>query len=243
MSGRVPAVGPLLDVADLTVRYGPVAAVREATLHVDEGEVIALVGPNGAGKTTLLHAIVGLVPAAAGSVALRGEAITGQATETIVRRGLALVPEHRRIFGGLTVEQNLRLGTVARRTADGVEARVAELLALFGVLAERRDQLAGTLSGGEAQQLALARALVGDPDVLLLDEPSLGLAPRIVDDVFGHIAGLRDQGLTIVLVEQHAERAIALADRVYVMASGRLSGGEPATEHTAARVRTGYLGG
>ena len=243
MSGRVPAVGPLLDVADLTVRYGPVAAVREATLHVDEGEVIALVGPNGAGKTTLLHAIVGLVPAAAGSVALRGVAITGQAPETIVRRGLALVPEHRRIFGGLTVEPNLRLGTVARRTADGVEARVAELLALFGVLAERRDQLAGTLSGGEAQQLALARALVGDPDVLLLDEPSLGLAPRIVDDVFGHIAGLRDQGLTIVLVEQHAERAIALADRVYVMASGRLSGGEPATEHTAARVRTGYLGG
>lgn len=243
MTDRDPAARPLLDVVDLTVRYGTVAAVRDATLSVEEGEVVALVGPNGAGKTTLLHAIMGLVPTAAGEVAFRGGTITGRATESIVRGGLTLVPEHRRIFGGLTVEQNLRLGTVARRTPDGVEARVAELLALFGVLGSRRDQLAGTLSGGEAQQLALARALVGDPDVLLLDEPSLGLAPRIVDDVFGHIAQLRDQGLTIVLVEQHAERAIGLADRVYVMASGRLSGGGPATAHMAGRVRTGYLGG
>ena len=215
----------LLAVDDLTVRYGAVEAVRSATLHVEQGETVALIGPNGAGKTTFLSAVVGLLSPAAGSVTFEGRDITGMRTEAIVRLGIGLVPEHRRLFRNLTVRENLEIAATGR---NGEAADRERLLERFPILRERSDQLAGYLSGGEAQQLAVARALVARPRLLLLDEPSLGLAPLIVDQVFELIAELRDQGTTILLVEQNAYYALEVADRAYVMRTGELEGGGPA---------------
>jgi branched-chain amino acid transport system ATP-binding protein len=215
----------LLAVDGLTVRYGPVEAVRSATLHVEQGETVALVGPNGAGKTTFLSAVVGLLSPATGSVAFDGRDITGMRTEAIVRLGIGLVPEHRRLFRNLTVRENLEIAATGR---DGEAKDRERLLERFPILRQRSDQLAGYLSGGEAQQLAIARALVARPRLLLLDEPSLGLAPLIVDEVFGLIAELREQGTTILLVEQNAYHALEVADRAYVMRTGELEGGGPA---------------
>jgi len=222
----------LIQVEGLAVHYGPVQAVRDARLDVGRGEIVALLGANGAGKTSVLAAIMGLAPVTAGLVRFDGAAIHGRPTERIVRLGLTLVPEGRRVFPKLTVAENLRLGAAARRRHDGAAAALDRVYGLFPVLAERRSQDAGTLSGGEQQQLAIARALMSDPKALLLDEPSLGLAPRIVDAIFDLIPALRAAGLTILLVEQNVELALAVADRGYGIAGGRI-----VLEGTAAQLR------
>ncbi|GIU94738.1 MAG: ABC transporter ATP-binding protein [Gaiellaceae bacterium] len=213
---------PALAVRDLTVAYGGVSAVRGLSLTVDAGEIVGLIGPNGAGKSTTLHAIMGVVPLAAGEVSLGGRPLTGLAPEEIARAGVALVPEGRRLFGELTVEENLRLGLAARRDGEGDGDPLAEVLELFPVLEEFRARRAGVLSGGQQQQLAIARALVARPSVLLLDEPSLGLAPAIVDLVFSTLRTIRERGLAILLVEQRAQRTVALADRTHVLTNGEL---------------------
>jgi len=210
-----------LELDGLEVRYGTVAAVRDVSLGVHEGEIVGLIGPNGAGKSTTLHAVTGLVPAFAGDVRLGGRSILGRSPESIAHDGVALVPEGRRIFADFSVEENLRLGLAARRERNGRGA-LAEVYELFPVLREFRRRSAGALSGGQQQQLAIGRALVAGPRVLLLDEPSLGLAPTLVDDVFGALTRIRAGGVTILLVEQRAQRTVALADRTYVLANGEL---------------------
>jgi branched-chain amino acid transport system ATP-binding protein len=210
-----------LAVDKLTVRYGAVEAVRDLSLEVKPGEIVGLIGPNGAGKSSTLHAIMGAAPITGGDVLLDGRSLVGRRPEDVARRGIALVPEGRRIFGELTVEENLRLGLAGRRrgTNGGGLERAYEL---FPVLREFRSRQAGVLSGGQQQQLAIGRALAADPDVLLLDEPSLGLAPKIVDVVFEALTQIRDSGLGVLLVEQRAQRTVALADRSHVLANGEL---------------------
>jgi branched-chain amino acid transport system ATP-binding protein len=211
----------MLDVKGLEVRYGPVAAVRDLTLRVGKGEIVGLIGPNGAGKSTTLHAVTGLVPAHRGDVKLDGRPLSGLAPEAIARAGVALVPEGRRIFADFTVEENLRLGLAARQGRDGRGA-IGEVYELFPILREYRRRQAGILSGGQQQQLAIGRALVAAPSVLLLDEPSLGLAPTLVDQVFETFATIKERGIAILLVEQRAQRTVALADRTHVLANGEL---------------------
>ena len=210
----------MLAVEGLEVRYGAVRAVRGLSLEVGRGELVGLIGPNGAGKSSTLHAIMGAAPVSEGAVRLDGRPLAGRRTEDVARAGIALVPEGRRIFAELSVEENLRLGLAGRRGqgAGGFE-RVYEL---FPIVHEFRRRSAGALSGGQQQQLAIARALVAEPDVLLLDEPSLGLAPRIVDVVFEALTAIRDDGIAVLLVEQRAQRTVALADRTYVIANGEL---------------------
>ena len=213
--------GATLGVEGLTVRHGAVEAVHDLSFEVAPGEIVGLIGPNGAGKSSTLHAVMGLVRPSAGSVRLGGSELTGRRPEDVARSGIALVPEGRRIFAELTVEENLRLGLAGRRAGargNGLEA----VYDLFPVVRETRRRAAGTLSGGQQQQLAIARALVADPQVLLLDEPSLGLAPKVVDIVFEALAGIRDRGLAVLLVEQRAQRTVALASRTHVIANGRL---------------------
>jgi branched-chain amino acid transport system ATP-binding protein len=213
-------VTPALEVSELDVAFGGVAAVRGLSLEVGASEIVGLIGPNGAGKSTTLHAIMGLVPARSGEIALRGVAIGGKPPETIARAGAALVPEGRRLFGELTVRENLQLGLAGRRGRENGE--LDEVYELFPVLREFGRRQAGTLSGGQQQQLAIARALVARPSVLLLDEPSLGLAPTVVDLVFSTLEAIRERGLAILLVEQRAQRTVALADRTHVLANGEL---------------------
>jgi branched-chain amino acid transport system ATP-binding protein len=210
-----------LIVENLSVRYGAVEAVRGLSLEVRPGQIIGLIGPNGAGKSSTLHAIMGSAPVTGGDVRLDGTSIVGCRPEEVARRGVALVPEGRRIFGELTVEENLRLGLAgrsARKSGDGL-ARAREL---FPVLGEFRSRQAGVLSGGQQQQLAIGRALAADPEILLLDEPSLGLAPSIVDIVFEALTQIRDAGVAVLLVEQRAQRTVALADESHVVANGEL---------------------
>jgi len=235
---------PLLRVEGLSVRYGAVSAVRGVAFEVGRGEIVGLIGPNGAGKSTTLHAIVGLVPAADGSVRLAGREIAGQKPEAIARAGLALVPEGRRIYVDFTVEENLRLGLTARGRRDGLERELAWIRELFPVVAEFRNRKAGALSGGQQQQLAIARALAAGPDVLLLDEPSLGLAPKIVDVVFDALAHIRDRGVGVLLVEQRAQRTVALADRTHVLSNGELRMVlTPADAGDTDRIVAAYLAG
>jgi branched-chain amino acid transport system ATP-binding protein len=215
------AAEPLLELDRLTVRYGTVTAVRDVSLTVARGELVGLIGPNGAGKSTTLHAVMGVVPLAGGAVRVRGETLAGRRPEEIARAGVALVPEGRRIFAELTVEENLRLGLAGRARGNGTGA-LDEVYDLFPVLRDSRRRHAGALSGGQQQQLAIARALVAQPDVLLLDEPSLGLAPALVDVLFERLAEIRDRGLAVLLVEQRAQRTVALADRTHVLANGEL---------------------
>jgi len=212
----------LLQLEDLEVRYGSVAAVRGLSIDVGKGEIVGLIGPNGAGKSTTLHAIVGAVAASAGAIRYAGASIRGHKPEAIARAGIALVPEGRRIYGDFTVDENLRLGLVARRSRGGENDDLAAVHDLFPILAEFRTRKAGTLSGGQQQQLAIARALVARPDVLLLDEPSLGLAPLVVDIVFEALAEIRRRGVTVLIVEQRAQRTVAFADRTYVLSNGEL---------------------
>ena len=216
------SAGTALAVEGLLVSYGGVPAVRDVSFDVAAGEIVGLLGPNGAGKSTTLHAIVGLVRAQRGDVALGGRSLRGRSPEAVARAGVALVPEGRRLFAELTVEENLRLGLAARREDGSVRDALAEVFELFPILRDFRKRSAGALSGGQQQQLAIARALVAKPSVLLLDEPSLGLAPTIVDLVFSTLAQIRDRGLAILLVEQRAQRTVALADRTHVLANGEL---------------------
>jgi branched-chain amino acid transport system ATP-binding protein len=210
-----------LRVSGLEVAYGGVAAVRDLTLEVGASEIVGLIGPNGAGKSTTLHAIMGLVPPRGGDIALDGVVLTGRPPEAIARSGVALVPEGRRLFGELTVRENLQLGLAGRRGGQN-GAALEDAFELFPILREFGKRQAGTLSGGQQQQLAIARALVARPRVLLLDEPSLGLAPTIVDLVFSTLEAIRERGLAVLLVEQRAQRTVALADRTHVLANGEL---------------------
>ena len=238
----MPDGGAVLEVDRLEVRYGPVAAVRGLSFRVGEGEIVGLIGPNGAGKSTTLHAIMGLVPTAAGDVTLRGRSLRGRAPERVARSGVALVPEGRRIFAGLTVEENLRLGLAGRRSSAGAAADLEQVYDLFPIVREFRRRHAGALSGGQQQQLAIARALVASPDVLLLDEPSLGLAPALVDVVFETLGAIRERGVTVVLVEQRAQRTVAFADRTYLIANGELRLTlTPADAGDTARMVAAYL--
>ncbi len=215
---------PVLELAGLEVRYGAVAAVRRLSLRLERGEIVGLIGPNGAGKSTTLHAIMGLVPVHAGEIRLAGKSIRGRPPESVARAGIALVPEGRRIYANLTVADNLRLGLAGRRSRNGAdrEEDVGWVHDLFPVVREFADRSAGTLSGGQQQQLAIARALVARPDVLLLDEPSLGLAPQLVSVVFEVLAQIRERGVTVLLVEQRAQRTVAFTDRTYVLSNGEL---------------------
>jgi branched-chain amino acid transport system ATP-binding protein len=210
-----------LTVEKLSVRYGAVDAVRGLSLEVKPGQIVGLIGPNGAGKSSTLHAIMGSAPISGGDVLFGGRSLVGRRPEDVARRGIALVPEGRRIFGELTVEENLRLGLAGRRKRSNGNG-LARAYELFPVLREFRSRHAGALSGGQQQQLAIGRALAADPDVLLLDEPSLGLAPKIVDVVFEALAKLKESGFAVLLVEQRAQRTVALADHSYVLANGEL---------------------
>jgi branched-chain amino acid transport system ATP-binding protein len=205
----------------LSVRYGAVEAVRGLSLELRAGEIVGLIGPNGAGKSSTLHAIMGAAPVTGGDVRLDGASVVGRSSEDIARRGVALVPEGRRIFGELTVEENLRVGLAARRARRNGSS-LDRAYEPFPILRESHARQAGLLSGGQQQQLAIGRALVAEPDVLLLDEPSLGLAPKMVDVVFEALGHIRESGLAVLLVEQRAQRTVAFADRSYVLSNGVL---------------------
>jgi branched-chain amino acid transport system ATP-binding protein len=236
----------MLELEDLEVRYGAVTAVRGLSMRLDPGEIVGLIGPNGAGKSTTLHAILGLVRAYTGEIRLGGRSIKGRAPETIARAGVALVPEGRRIYADLTVAENLRLGLAARRARDDADrdGDVEWVHELFPIVQEFGGRRAGTLSGGQQQQLAIARAIVARPDVLLLDEPSLGLAPQLVDVVFEALAKIRERGVTVLLVEQRAQRTVAFADRTYVLSNGELATSfTPKDADRTDRMVAAYFGG
>ena len=235
---------PLLEVKDLRVAYGHVEAVRGVSLKVPEHGIVTLIGPNGAGKTSLLSALVGLVVPKAGTVRLAGEDVTGLKAHEAVASGLALVPEGRAILGRMTVEENLLLTGERRADKGTLEAGLREQYRRFPVLGERRRELAGRLSGGEQQMLAFARALLGRPRVLLLDEPSMGLSPILVDEVFETIRAIHRGGTTVLLVEQNARLALDLADHGYVLERGQIVLEGPAKSLASdERVRHAYLGG
>ena len=236
-----PLLTPLLEIKDLHVAYGKVEAVRAVSLEVADNEIVTIIGANGAGKTTLLNAVMGILPLK-GRIAFAGRDIAQLEIEDRVAAGLSLVPEHRELFASMNVEDNLQLG--AFRIAKAVAANSFErVYALFPRLKERRKQLAGTLSGGEQQMLAMGRALMGAPKLLMLDEPSLGLAPIIVADIFRTIGELRASGVSVLLVEQNAQAALQIADRAYVMELGEFILNGPAKDIAAnARVAASYLG-
>jgi branched-chain amino acid transport system ATP-binding protein len=211
----------VLEAEGLTTRYGSIAALRHADLVVGTGEIVGLVGPNGAGKTTLLNTLAGLLKPASGRVVLDGVEVTGRSPDAMLRAGVALVPEHRRLFANLTVEENLKIGGATVGAGERAQ-RIAEVVDLFPVLGLKREVSAGYLSGGEAQQLAIARALMSKPRLLMMDEPSLGLAPILVDLVFDLIGRLGAEGRTLLVVEQNATRMLGVADRAYVMRSGEV---------------------
>ena len=232
---------PLLELEGVEARYGSVPAVRDLGVSVHPGEIVGLIGPNGAGKSTTLHTIMGVVPLYAGEIRLRGKSLRRRSPEAIAREGVALVPEGRRIFGDFTVEENLRLGLAGRRTRNGGDP-LERAYALFPMLKEFRRRSAGALSGGQQQQLAIGRALVAEPEVLLLDEPSLGLAPLAVDSVFEALREIRERGVAILLVEQRALHTVALADRTHVLVGGELRLElTPADAHDTDKIVSAYL--
>ena len=233
----------MLEVDNVSVNYGAVRAVHSVSLSVNEGEIVTLLGPNGAGKTSMLSAIIGLVPVAEGTVSFEGQNIDRLDTESRVARGITVTPEGRHVFANLTVEENLILGAAIRRDADGVARDLETYLDMFPILRERFKQSGGSLSGGEQQMLAVVRALMSGPKLLMLDEPSLGLAPQIVDQIFKLISGLRDHGLTLLVVEQNAQEALKFADRAYILSSGNLEFAGTAEElRTSADLMKAYIG-
>ena len=233
----------LLEASCINVSYGKAAAVRGVSLYLREGEIVTIVGPNGAGKTTLLNALMGLQPSRGVITWLGGKASASAGAERLVRVGIGLIPERRELFGPMSVDDNLSLGAFSRRGAPDIEETRNEVFALFPRLRERRLQRASTLSGGERQMLATGRALMGRPRVLMLDEPSLGLAPTVVQDIFRMIGALRDKGVSILLVEQNARSAMAVADRAYVMESGSFAlEGRAAELRQNPRIIDTYLG-
>ncbi len=234
----------MLKVENLKVQYGMIEAIKGISFEVGDGEIVTLIGANGAGKTTTMHAISGLVKPSAGSITLDGKELTKTAPHKIVEMGLAQVPEGRRVFAQQTVEENLSLGAYTRKDKEGIEKDLEEVFALFPRLKERRTQTAGTLSGGEQQMLAMGRALMAKPSIVLMDEPSMGLSPLLVSEIFHIIEEINQKGTTVLLVEQNAKRALAIADRAYVLETGRITlsgtGEELANDE---RVRKAYLGG
>jgi branched-chain amino acid transport system ATP-binding protein len=234
---------PLLELRRLAVSYGGIQAVKGIDLAVAERELVCLIGTNGAGKTTTLKGICGLLPVRSGTVHYGGEDVTGHPAFRLVRRGLAMVPEGRGVFGALTTEENLSMGAYARNDRAGVRQDIERVFTLFPRLRERRRQTAGTLSGGEQQMLAMGRALMSRPRLLLLDEPSMGLAPLMVQKVFETILAVADEGVTILLIEQNAKLALEVSHRAYVMESGEITLTGPAAKllHDP-KVRAAYLG-
>jgi branched-chain amino acid transport system ATP-binding protein len=238
-------VTALLHAKDISVAYGKIEAVRGVTVSVQEGQVVTVIGPNGAGKSSLLKAIIGALPCA-GEIAFLGRSVNRHILEDRVDAGLCLVPEERALFGEMTVEENLSLGGFSRRRegAQALSHARDDIYELFPRLKERRRQIAMTLSGGERQMLALGRALIGKPKLLMLDEPSLGLAPRIVQDIFRTIGCLADRGMSLLVVEQNARAAIQIADYCYVFEQGRISlEGLPTELESDERIIASYLGG
>ena len=234
----------LLQVTDLRVAYGGIQAVKGVSFQVNEGELVSLIGSNGAGKTTTMKAITGSLIPSAGRIEYLGRDIRGQGSWDLVRQGLAMVPEGRGVFTRMSILENLQMGAYLRDDKDGIAADVDRVFSLFPRLKERRTQLAGTLSGGEQQMLAMGRALLSRPKVLLLDEPSMGLSPLMVDKIFEVIQEVASMGVTLLLVEQNASRALKIAQRAYVMESGQISMQGPAHDllHDP-KVRAAYLGG
>jgi len=232
----------LLKVSGLKVAYGGIQAVKGVSFEVQQGELVSLIGANGAGKTTTLKAITGIQPVAAGEIEFMGKPIKGQGAWELVEQGLVMVPEGRGVFSRMTITENLQMGAFVRDDNE-IEADVDKVFAIFPRLKERAKQLAGTMSGGEQQMLAMGRALMARPKVLLMDEPSMGLSPIMVDKIFEVVADIHKQGTTILLVEQNASRALALADRGYVMESGEVTmSGEAKGLLADPRVRAAYLG-
>ncbi|MCG3136041.1 MAG: High-affinity branched-chain amino acid transport ATP-binding protein LivF [Planctomycetes bacterium] len=235
---------PLLELRSVSASYGPIRALKDVTLRVGRGEIVALIGANGAGKTSALMTISQIVRASAGDVLFDGRSILGMPPDRVTAAGICHVPEGRRIFARLTVEENLRMGAFLVRDAAVVAARMEAAFAVFPRLRERRMQTGGTLSGGEQQMLAIARALMLEPKLLLLDEPSLGLAPLIVRQIFDVVADLRRRGVTVLLVEQNARMALRLADRAYVLETGEIRREGPGAELLDdPAIREAYLGG
>ena len=233
----------LLSISGADVSYGAVKALSALSLEVFEGEIVTVIGANGAGKTTLLRALSRLVPVTSGQVRFAGHDVTQLPAHQLVPLGLAHVPEGRRVFGRLSVRENLALGGYTVRDSHEIATRIEEAIQLFPILGERADQLAGTLSGGEQQMLAIARALMSKPRLLLMDEPSMGIAPLIVTRIFDTISALNARGITIVLVEQNAQRALKIANRAYVLETGKITVSASGAELLADdRVREAYLG-
>ena len=235
----------MLEVSGIKVRYGSITALQDVSFRVNEGEIVTLIGANGAGKTTALHTISGLLPLSGGTISFMGQKLDGRRPEDIVRMGIAHSPEGRRVFSGMSVQENLEIGaTPWRRRRDSIDDDLERVYALFPRLAERRAQLAWSMSGGEQQMLAVGRALMGRPKLLLLDEPSLGLAPIIVEQLFDKIVSINKLGVTILLVEQNAAMALSVATRGYLLENGRVVL-EDVTERLSAHplVKEAYLGG
>jgi branched-chain amino acid transport system ATP-binding protein len=233
----------VLVLEDVQAGYGSVIALRGVSLRVDKGEIVGLIGVNGAGKTTVLSAISGLIRASRGDIRFEGESLVGRSPEDIVRKGIGMVPEGRRIFPGLTVAENLRLGAAIRRDRAAVQTDIDKMCQRFPVLGRRLHSGAGKLSGGEQQQLAVARALMCRPKLVMLDEPSLGLAPKLVDEIFDLVVELRDGGVTILMVEQNVAKTLRVVDRAYLMTVGRIVA-EGSAQELAQKVdiQSAYLG-
>ena len=233
----------LLKVAGLKVAYGGIKAVKGIDLEVNEGELISLIGSNGAGKTTTMKAITGSLAMEAGDVEYMGKSIKGKGAWDLVKQGLAMVPEGRGVFTRMSITENLQMGAYVRKDKAGIAQDIERMFGIFPRLKERKDQLAGTMSGGEQQMLAMARALMSQPKVLLLDEPSMGLSPIMVDKIFEVVRDVSAQGVTILLVEQNASRALQLADRGHVMESGLITmSGDAKVMLSDPKVRAAYLG-
>ena len=233
----------LLKVKGLKVAYGGIQAVKGVDFEVHEGELVSLIGSNGAGKTTTMKAITGTLPFKEGDIEYLGKSIKGKGAWDLVHEGLVMVPEGRGVFARMTITENLQMGAYIRNDKDGIASDIERMFVLFPRLKERRDQLAGTMSGGEQQMLAMARALMSQPKVLLLDEPSMGLSPIMVDKIFEVVRDVYAQGVTVLLVEQNASRALAIADRGYVMESGVITMNGPAKQMLDdPKVRAAYLG-
>ena len=233
----------MLEIKDLCVNYGMIKALKGISFEVNEGEVIALIGANGAGKTTTLHTITGILPAKSGSVMFEGTELTKTPAHKIVKMGMAHVPEGRRIFQQLTVLDNLKLGAFTRSDKDGIAEDMEKIYKRFPRLAERKSQIAGTLSGGEQQMLAMGRALMSRPKIVVMDEPSMGLSPILVSEIFDIITSIRKDGTTVLLVEQNAKKALSIADRAYVLETGRITlSGKASDLINDEQVKKAYLG-
>ncbi|WP_332649106.1 ABC transporter ATP-binding protein [Lysinibacillus sp. 54212] len=234
----------MLKVNDIDVYYGNIQALRGISLEVNEGEIVTLIGANGAGKSTLLKTLSGLLKPKRGSIEYLGAAIDGKPAQSIVKVGISHVPEGRRVFANMTVEENLDLGAYLRKDRDGIKKDMAHVYELFPRLHERRKQISGTLSGGEQQMLAMGRALMAKPKLILMDEPSMGLAPLMVKNIFNIIETVNKEGVTVLLVEQNANMALSVADRAYVLETGNIVLSGTAKElQESEEVRAAYLGG